>query len=153
MSGPQSELDTSRALLCEMGFELVPTTLPEILERAVKEKLSMPAFLDLVMKNERDFREERRVRAMLKISGLPAGKTMESYDFTFHRGADREKMALLGTCEFARRRENVLLLGPPGVARVEREVGAEFPEFRAAFRIGRRADDERRGAANLFHML
>jgi DNA replication protein DnaC len=142
MSGPQSGLDASRALLCEMGFELVPSILPELLDRAVKEKLSMPGFLDLVMESERDFREERRVKAMLKISGLPAGKTMESYDFTFHRGADREKLALLGTCEFARRRENILLLGPPGVGKTHLAAGLGVKAVQNGFSVTFLSADE-----------
>ena len=142
MSGPQSELDASRGLLCEMGFEFVPSILPELLERAVKEKLPMAGFLDMVMRSERDFREERRVKAMLKISGLPSGKTMEGYDFTFHRGADREKLALLGTCEFARRRENILLLGPPGVGKTHLAAGLGVKAVQNGFSVSFMSADE-----------
>lgn len=117
MSAASSELDRSRALLELMGFECVPRVLSELLERAVREKLSLAQFLELVVGTERDFREERRVRTALKLSGLPVGKTIDGYDFSFARGVDRQKVELLATCEFAKRRENVLLLGEPGLGK------------------------------------
>jgi DNA replication protein DnaC len=117
MSAATSELDRSRALLELMGFECAPRVLAELLERAVREKLSLAAFLELVVSTERDFREERRVRTALKLSGLPVGKTIDTYDFSFARSVDRQKVELLATCEFAKRRENVLLLGQPGLGK------------------------------------
>jgi DNA replication protein DnaC len=117
MSAATSELDRSRALLERMGFECAPRVLAELVERAVREKLSLAQFLELVVGTERDFREERRVRTALKLSGLPVGKTIDGYDFGFARGVDRQKVELLATCEFAKRRENVLLLGDPGLGK------------------------------------
>lgn len=117
MNAATSELDRSRALLERMGFECVPRVLSELLERAVREKLSLTQFLELVVGTERDFREERRVRTALRLSGLPVGKTIDAYDFAFARGVDRQKVELLATCEFAKRRENVLLLGDPGLGK------------------------------------
>jgi hypothetical protein len=59
------DLDRTRHLLEETGFEHVPHVLPEVLERGVKEKLPVGGFLELVCTTERDFREERRVRTSL----------------------------------------------------------------------------------------
>jgi DNA replication protein DnaC len=115
---PQTtDLDPSRSLLEDLGFEFVPGRLPELLERSVREKHSLGRFLELVARTERDAREERRVKTSLRLSGLPVGKTLDTYDFTFQRMLDRGKVELLATCEFVRRKENVLFLGPPGVGK------------------------------------
>ena len=135
MSGPQTDLDAGRALLREMGFEFVPAILPELMERAVKEKATLSKFLEIVLSSERASREERRVKTSLKLSGLPAGKTLDSYDFTFHRGAGREKLSLLGTCEFAKRKENVLLLGPPGVGKTHLAAGLGVKAVQNGFSV------------------
>ena len=95
MSTIYTELDVTRSLLSNLGFEMVPTILPELVERGVREELTMLKFLDLIMNSERDFREERRVRASLKLSGLPVGKTLETYDFSFQRSISRNKVDLL----------------------------------------------------------
>ena len=75
----QSELDATRALLTQLGLEWVSQSLPELLERAVKEELSLPRFLHLVCQREQEAREERRVRTGLKLSGLPGGKTLDTF--------------------------------------------------------------------------
>ena len=49
--------------------------------------------------------------------GVPPGKTLDSFDWGFQPQADRKRLELLGTCEFVRRTENVLFLGPPGVGK------------------------------------
>jgi len=108
-------LDASRKLLEDMGFEQVQHILPELMEQAVKDNLSFSDFLERVLKKEREYREERRIKASLKLSGLPHGKTLENFDFTFQRSLDKKEIELLATCEYVRRKENVLLLGPPGV--------------------------------------
>lgn len=107
-----SEVDRSRGLLRELGFEHVPEVIVDLVERAVREELSMLNFLDLVTGKELEFRGERRVKTLLKSSGLPLGKTLNNFDFAFQRGVERPKIDLLATCEFVKRRENCLFLGP-----------------------------------------
>ena len=108
----QSELDATRTLLTHLGLEWVSQCLPELLERAVKEELSLPKFLHLVCQREQESREERRVRTGLKLSGLPGGKTLDTFDFAFQTRVDKSQIDLLATSEFVRRKEVVLLLGP-----------------------------------------
>lgn len=48
---------------------------------------------------------------------MPPGKTLDGFDWGFQPQADRKWLELLGTCEFVRRTENVLFLGPPGVGK------------------------------------
>lgn len=142
MSRAVSELDSSRTLLGELGFEFVPPLLAELAEQAVKEKLSLLRFLDLVAKTEHDSREERRVKTALKLSGLPVGKTLDDFDFLFQSGVDKGRMELLATCEFARRRENVLLLGPPGVGKTHLAAGLGVKAVQAGFSVTYLAADD-----------
>ena len=113
----KTDLDHSRHLLGQLGFEQAPQMLAELVEQSVRDELSLTGFLDLVCQREQDFRQERRIRTALKLSGLPVGKTLDSFDFAFQRGVDKGQIDLLATSEFSRRKENVLLLGPPGVGK------------------------------------
>jgi DNA replication protein DnaC len=142
MSRGASELDSSRALLGELGFEFAPPLLAELAEQAVKEKLSLLRFLDLVARTEHERREERRVKTALRLSGLPVGKTLEGFDFLFQPGVDKGRLELLGTCEFARRRENVLLLGPPGVGKSHLAAGLGVKAVQAGFSVTYLSADE-----------
>jgi hypothetical protein len=73
MGGQELELDRTRDLLAKLGFVYTPAILSELIERGVRESLSMLGFLDLALNSEREAREERRVRNALQASGLLAG--------------------------------------------------------------------------------
>jgi DNA replication protein DnaC len=114
---PTSDLDRSRILLDRLGWTTTSERLPELVEQGVRENMTLISFLDLVAQSETSFREEKRVKTWLKHSRLPIGKTLEDFDFMFNRAIDRSKIDMLATCEFARRKENVLLLGPSGTGK------------------------------------
>jgi DNA replication protein DnaC len=95
----------------------VADTLPELLEQASREDLPPVRFLELVLEREIEWKTERRIATSLKLSGLPTGKTLEGFDWTFQPRVDRGKLETLSTCAFIRARENVLFLGPPGVGK------------------------------------
>lgn len=94
-----TDLDRTRVLLTETGFEFTQEVLHELIEQGVREELTFPGFLELVLRRERESREERRIRTSLKLSGLPRGRTIEDFDFTFQRGVDKRKIEMLSTCE------------------------------------------------------
>ncbi len=142
MSGPVSALDATRALLVGAGFEHVPLALPELIEEGVRKKLSLNAFLDLVCTREKDFREERRIRTSLKLSGLSTAKALDTFDYTFQRGVNRGRIDLLSTCEFARRKENVLFLGPPGVGKTHLATGLGIRAIEDGFSVAFMSADQ-----------
>ena len=61
--------------------------------------------------------EERRVKNALKLAGFPFLKTLDSFDFAFQPSLDRGRVMDLASLGFIARKENVLLLGPPGVGK------------------------------------
>ncbi len=75
------------------------------------------SFLELVLSGELDRKDERRVTTMLKLSGLPSGKMLEDFDWSFQPRVDRRQIEALATCSFIREKTNVLFLGPPGVGK------------------------------------
>ncbi len=142
MSIATTDLDRTRILLTDTGFEFAQDALPELMEQGIREELSLAGFLELVLRRERDSREERRVRTSLKLSGLPRGRTIEDFDFTFQRGVDRRRIEMLSTCEYARMRENVLLLGPPGVGKTHLAAGLGVKAVQNGFSVAYLTADE-----------
>ncbi|MEX0652696.1 MAG: IS21-like element helper ATPase IstB [Phycisphaeraceae bacterium] len=118
-----SDLARSEKLLEQLGWTWAGQRLAELIEQAVREKLSLHAFLERVAEAEHAARETHRVAGWLKRSGLPVGKTLENFDFTFAHGVDRRKVELLATCEFATRHETILVLGPSGVGKTHLAAG------------------------------
>ncbi len=110
-------LDPIATKLVSLGLEYPASVLPELLEEATREALSPLAFLDLLLSRQLERKDERRITTMLKLSGLPPGKTLEDFDWGFQPKADRRQLDTLATCHYLREKTNVLFLGPPGVGK------------------------------------
>ncbi len=74
--------------------------------------------LDYELKN----RQLRRIQTALKLSGLPKGMVLDTFDFTFQPSVDKDRIHFLATGEFIKHRENVLFFGPPGVGKTHLAV-------------------------------
>jgi DNA replication protein DnaC len=114
---PVVTLDPIAAKLAALGLDYPAGCLPELVEQATREQLSPLSFLELVLTGELDRKDERRTTTMLKLSGLPSGKTLEDFDWSFQPRVDRRQIDTLATCSFIREKTNVLFLGPPGVGK------------------------------------
>lgn len=97
--------------------------IPELLSEASKQKNSAVEFFEKVLSLEVEAREERRIAASLKVSGLPKGMRLENFDYLFQPSVEKSQIEELATCDFVRRHENVLFFGPPGVGKTHLAVG------------------------------
>ena len=69
-------------------------------------------------------RNTRRLQAAMRASRLPAVKTLAQFDFTFQPRSKREQIESLHELGCLDRRENGILLGPPGVGKTHLDVPA-----------------------------
>lgn len=86
-------------------------------QRVADTQGSFADFLLAGLESERAARQERVRQALLKISSLPAIKSLEGYDFAFATGAPKAQIQELGSLSFIERAENIVLLGPSGVGK------------------------------------
>ena len=119
MSGRRQKVDLDQVVEKCQVLKLVHLAecLPELVEEGARDDVTPIRFLDLVLEREIERKTERRIATSLKLSGLPVGKTLENFDWTFQPRVDRSKLEALATCQFLRDRDNVLFLGPPGVGK------------------------------------
>lgn len=108
--------------LDRLGLWRIKETLPTLLETAEKDSWGHTRLLDRLLEEEIAAREERRIRNSLKLSGLPFLKTLDGFDFAFQPSLDRGRVMDLASLAFLARKENVLLLGPPGVGKTHLAV-------------------------------
>ncbi len=106
------DIDVTQDRLNALGLSHAGVTLGQVLTNAVSEEALTHAFLDKLLSVELGRREERRIRASLKLSNLPADQTLENFDFTFHPAIGRSRIDILATGAWIRSTEAVLLLGP-----------------------------------------
>ena len=69
------------------------------------------------MDQESTYREDRRLKRLLKGAHLKTQACVEDIDYSHSRGLERSVMAGLSTCQWVRDRQNVLVTGPTGVGK------------------------------------
>jgi len=94
----------------------------ELVEEASREELTPVSFFELVLDRELERKNERRIHTTLMVSGLPVGKTLENFDWSFRPRVERSKIESLATCAYVREAQNVLFIGPPGVGKSHCEI-------------------------------
>ena len=119
---PTVDLDRTRDLLGKLGLTTAAERIEDLLSLAAKEDEPSHRFLDRVLQEELGQREDRRVRTSLKLSSLPQGQTLASFDFAFQPGVERSQVELLATCAYIREKFSVLIQGPPGVGKTHLAV-------------------------------
>lgn len=119
---PKVDIDQTREKLERVGLLHAKEQLDELLAAAVKADGGPHRFLDRLLEAELSWREERRVRTSLRLSGLPTGQTLEGFDFSFQPSIERSRIETLATCQWIRENRTVLLQGPPGVGKTHLAV-------------------------------
>lgn len=116
-------LETLRSKMEKLKLTYTAERIVELVERSVKEEEGPVEVLERVIGLEVDKREESRIATSLRLSGLPGGMQLDTFDFAFQPSVEKARIDLLATCSFIRRKENVLFLGPPGVGKTHLAVG------------------------------
>jgi len=106
-----------RAQLADLKMPGALEALDEILRALDGGSLHAPVAIERLLGAQIALRNNRRLQAAMRSSRLPAVKTLADFDFTFQPSLKREQIDSLHTLGFVERRENVILLGPPGVGK------------------------------------
>ncbi len=106
-----------RDQLGRLKLESALASLDSVLEQGQKQEQLPVEVLDELLGRELATRFERRVSTNLKLSGIPAPKTLESFDFDAQPSVPKEVIRELATLRFLHQGENVVFLGPCGVGK------------------------------------
>jgi DNA replication protein DnaC len=114
-----SELQHERiAELCaELRLGAVAELYSGLAQGAVAKDAPYAAFLEEVLRGERDARRARAREMFARVAGFPAVKTLDGFDFGFATGVPRQQIQELASLAFVERAENVVFLGPSGVGK------------------------------------
>jgi len=74
-------------------------------------------FLLQLAEREAAAREQNAIDRRLKEAGFPSNKELSTFDFTAVPKLNKKRILDLGRCEFIAKRENLVLLGPPGTGK------------------------------------
>ncbi len=126
--------DRLRAQLADLKMPGALEALDSVLAALDGGTLQAPAAIEALLGAQIALRNNRRLQAAMRSSRLPAVKTLADFDFTFQPSLKREQIDSLHTLGFIERKENVILLGPPGVGKSHLAISLAI----AAAQSGRR---------------
>lgn len=118
-----------------LGLTHLPDHVSALVARAEAEQLGYFDFLDLVLGEEVELREQRRFRNALKLSGLPHHKTLAEFDYAFQPDLEPHRIKDLASLEFIEARSNIALLGPPGTGKTHLAVALAVAACQAGHSI------------------
>ena len=114
---PASPRDRLRAMLADLKLPGALEALDAVLQGIDGGALTASEAIEHLLSAQIELRNDRRLEAAMRSSRLPAVKTLAEFDFTFQPSIKREQIESLHELGFLERKENVILLGPPGVGK------------------------------------
>ena len=92
-------------------------TLPDRVTYAQKTKLPELDFLELILQDEIDRRENNNLQTRLSRAGFEEEQTLEGFDWDAQVTFDRDKVRDLFSLGFIDRSEDIIFLGPVGTGK------------------------------------
>jgi len=133
-AAPTSRREQIRWMLADLKMPGALEAVDGILSKADSGSLTAAEAIQDLLGAQIGLRNNRRLQAAMRSSRLPAVKTLEEFDFSFQPSIKREQIDSLAELSFLERKENVVLLGPPGVGKTHLAIGLAI----AAAQSGRR---------------
>jgi DNA replication protein DnaC len=121
-----SLLENVTAALHTLGLALPAGTLDAALLAAERESLGYLEFLHRLLAGPAEAKQQRALERRIRQARFREVMTLDGFDWEFNaNGVDRRVVEQLVTCDFVRRRENVVLVGQTGLgkSRILQSVG------------------------------
>jgi DNA replication protein DnaC len=129
-----SRREQIRAMLADLKMPGALEAVDRVLSEADGGAVTAAEAIEKLLGAQITLRNNRRLQAAMRSSRLPVVKTLEGFDFSFQPSIRREQIDSLHELGFVERRENVVLLGPPGVGKTHLAISLAI----AAAQRGRR---------------
>jgi DNA replication protein DnaC len=105
------------------------------LQEATSHQLPHAQFLELLLQDELNLRDQRRLERRKKAAGFRDLKPLEDFDWSFNPSIKRSQIFDLATGQFIRQHRDILLLGPPGVGKSFLAQALGHAAIRAGFLV------------------
>src|SRR6201996_689410 len=156
----RSQREVIRGMLADLKMPGALEAVDGILGDIDGGRLAGTEAINRLLSAQITLRNNRRLQTAMRSSRLPAIKTLESFDFSFQPSIKREQIESLHTLGFVERKENVVLLGPPGVGKSHLAISLAIAAAQSGRRVyyGTLADfitslEEAQQAGHLGHRL
>jgi DNA replication protein DnaC len=124
-----------KTVLKSLKLSGILATLPDRWAYARQEKIDYPQFLELVLSDEVERRDHKRVANRLADAGFEEECTLERFDWSAKIRLDKARLTDLFGLHFLERHENVIFCGPVGVGKSFLAQALGHSACRAGYRV------------------
>lgn len=123
-------LDTA---LKQLRLSALGQTLSGRLQEAAANRLSHAEFLELILHDEINVREQRKIARRTVAAEFTSLKKLEDFDWRFNAAISRKDLFELAACHFVRKATDVLFVGPPGVGKTHLAQAIGYEAIKQGF--------------------
>ena len=118
-----------------LGLDRTAASLEDLVSQATREKWSYTDFLSRMLAAEMENKAEKRHAMLMRLAHFPLVKTLKSFDFSFNPDIDPRMVKQLAQLRFLHNKENVLLMGPPGVGKTHLAIALGVEAVKAGHKV------------------
>jgi DNA replication protein DnaC len=104
-------------MLKRLRLSAMARTLDVRIQEARSNRLDPEEFMELVLQDELNIRNERLIGRRIKAAAFAETKTLEDFDWSFNPSIRRRQIYDLAAGHYIERGQDILFLGPPGVGK------------------------------------
>lgn len=109
--------ESLRTRLRQLRLSGLAQALEVRLQEAAGHGLNHLEFLELILQDEINVRQQRLLARRIKTAAFRETRTLDDFDFSFNSSIKRKPIYELATGQFIRDTRDVLFIGPPGVGK------------------------------------
>lgn len=92
-------------------------------------------FLLEILKNEVFQRQENQQKRRLKAAGFPYNKALDEFKYSELKFVSEPYIWELASCEYIKRRENIIMIGGPGTGKTHLSIGLGLKACQEGFKV------------------
>jgi DNA replication protein DnaC len=121
------------AMLKQLRLSALVQTRSLRLQEAAGNRLSHAEFLELILHDEINVRQPRKIARRTAAAEFTALKNLEDFDWRFNPSISRKDIFELAACHFVRQATDVLFVGPPGVGKTHLAQAIGYEAIKQGF--------------------